>query len=264
MLVAGLLVLTAAACGDDANDGGGVGSAGSFEHPTGADDVVLRVGFRGGFMAAESAFLDLPTLLVSGDGRLFVQGPVAAIFPGPLMPNVQVRTVSEAGIQQLLQLAADNGLLAEREYAGPTDIADAPDTVVQVTADGETFEHAAYALGVDSETDEPRKALADFVTAAGAWVSDSNPELGAEQASEPDAIRIRAMPVTDLTGYEIEPAVVPWPGTLPALADASNCIAIPAAEVTALFADANQLTFFQTGDTVYQVTPKQRLPGSAC
>ena len=146
-LLAGSLVLTLAACGDDGQDAGSLDSvpapttpttvpgttapgASPIEHPVGADDVVLRIGYEGGFVPVEVMFQNLPTLLVTGDGRLIVVGPVPEIYPGPLLPNLQVRTISEAGVQQLLAMAADHGLLTQREYDNPTNIADAPDTVV--------------------------------------------------------------------------------------------------------------------------------------
>ena len=48
------------------------------------------------------------------------------------------------------------------------------------------------------------------------------------------------------------------------LADAAECVAVPAADVGELFADANQLTFFTEGDVTYQVAVKPQLPGDGC
>ena len=153
-----------------------------FEHPTGADDVIVRIAYEGGFVPVETMFLNLPTLLVSGDGHAFVQGPVPEIYPGPLLPNIQVSPVTEAGIQDLLQLADEQGLFADVEYSNPMNIADAPDTVVEISANGDTFVHRAYALGIGDETDPARQALADFVAAAtGDWLYGPNPELGPQE-----------------------------------------------------------------------------------
>src|SRR5215207_1318497 len=167
------LALTLAACGDDdappaASDSTNPGTStpsttpphttppgtstpdttapdgGGLQHPVGADEVVLRIAYEGGFVPQEAAFLNLPTLLVTGDGRLIVPGPMIEIYPGPLLPNLQQRTISEAGIQQLLGMAAEHGLLTAREYTDPTNIADAPDTVVEISASGETYRHQAY------------------------------------------------------------------------------------------------------------------------
>jgi hypothetical protein len=240
-------------------------TAPGIDHPVGADEVVLRIGYEGGFVPVEYAFLNLPTLLVTGDGRLIVQGPVLAIYPGPLLPNVQVRTISEAGIQQLLELAAEHGLLTPREYANPTNIADAPDTVVTLNVNGETIEHRAYALGISEESDELRAELAAFVTeATGDWLYGDNPELGPEMPYTSDTFLIRATAVNDLTGYEIEPTVTDWPADLAPLADAMECTAYPSAALQATFDQANQLTFFTDDDTQYQLTVKPLLPGDSC
>jgi hypothetical protein len=285
--LAATLALSLAACGDDSSapaatepappdttappttvPGTTAPDSGTIDHPVGADEIVLRIAYEGGFVPQEVAFLNLPTLLVTGDGRLIVQGPVAEIYPGPLLPNLQVRTISETGIQQLLTMAAEHGLLTEREYIDPTNIADAPDTVVEISANGETYHHQAYALGLGgegTETDELRQALSDFVAAAtGDWLYGSNPELGQEQPYTSDTYLIRALEVGDHQG-EIEPTVVEWPADASvALADASECATIPASEVEALLADATQLTFFAQGGITYQLAAKPQLPADAC
>ncbi len=236
-----------------------------FEHPTGADDVVVRIAYEGGFIPVEMAFLNLPTLLVSGDGHVFVQGPVPEIYPGPLLPNIQVSPGTEAGIQDLLTLADEHGLLADVEYTDPTNIADAPNPGVEIAADGQTFRHSAYALGINEESDPARKALADFVTAAtGDWLYGPNPEVGPQEQFQSEHFLIRASEVGDYTG-EIEPTVVDWPTDVSVrLADAGECAMIPAAEVGDLFASANQLTFFAEDGITYQLTVKPQLPGDGC
>ena len=236
-----------------------------FAHPTGADDVVVRIAYEGGFIPVEMAFLNLPTLLVSGDGHVYVQGPVPEIYPGPLLPNIQISPVTEAGVQDLLGLADEHGLLADVEYTDPTNIADAPNTVVEIAANGETFRHSAYALGLDEETDPARRALADFVAAAtGDWMYGPNPEVGPQEQFQGEHFLIRASEVGDYTG-EIEPTVVEWPADASVrLADAAECATIPTSEVGELFAGANQLTFFAEDGITYQLTVKPQLPGDAC
>jgi hypothetical protein len=238
------------------------------EHPVGADDVVLRIAYEGGFVPQEVAFLNLPTLLVTGDGRLIVQGPMIEIYPGPLLPNLQVRSITEDGIQQLLAMAAEHGLLTARDYTDPTNIADAPDTVVEISANGETYRHQAYALGLSgdgTESDELRQALADFVAeATGEWLYGENPELGPEQPYTGDTYLIRALEVGDYQG-EMEPTIVDWPATASVrLVDATDCATVPAAEVADLLTSANQLTFFAEAGITYQLAAKPQLPGDSC
>ena len=281
---AAIAAVVLAACGDDSPSGDAPSDslpidtvapvdttappttvAGGIDHPAGADDIVVRIAYEGGFVPVEVAFLNLPTLLVTGDGQAIVQGPIVEIYPGPLLPNMQARPVTEAGIQDLLGLAEDDGLIADVEYTNPTNIADAPDTVVEIAANGETFVHRAYALGISDETDPARAALADFVAqATGSWLYGDNPELGPEAPYTSDTFLIRASEVGDYTG-DIEPTVVDWPAAASVrLADAGECAAVPVAEVGDLFADANQLTFFAEDGITYQLTVKPLLPGDGC
>lgn len=239
----------------------------AISHPTGADDVVIRIGYEGGFVPIDYLFLDLPSVLVTGDGRLITQGPVTAIYPGPLLPNLQVRTIAEADIQKILALAEQHGLLVDRQYTSPNNVADAPDTVVTITANGVTYRHSAYALGLADfggpETDDARRQLAEFVdSVTGEWLYDGT-LAGEDQPYESDAFLIRATPATDLSGDEIEPTLVEWPGAID-LATASECAEVTWADSAELFQQANQLTFFTQNDVTYSVAVKQQLPGDAC
>ncbi len=257
--------------GTDAAPGDG------YDHATGADDVVIRIGYEGGFVTPEITFQQLPTVLVTGDGRLFQQGPVIAIYPGPLLPNVQERSISDSGIQELLALADEFGLLEEREYEAPTSIADAPDTVVEVTVGGETYVHRAYALGLvggpeDAETDEDRASLAAFVEGAQA-IATAPPgdTVGPEESFEPETYLIRTLIVGDGGPGEselddgIEPRVVDWPTDVPVRLDGEiECAEVPAESVQESFESADQLTWFADDGTTYQVFVKPQLPGDGC
>ena len=285
ILAIGALAMSAAACGDESSSGSQPPVSTNpddtiappddtlpppdpaISHPTGADDVVIRIGYEGGFVPIDYLFLDLPSVLVTGDGRLITQGPVTAIYPGPLLPNLQVRTIAEADIQKILALAEQHGLLVDRQYTSPNNVADAPDTVVTITANGVTYRHSAYALGLADfggpETDDARRQLAEFVdSVTGEWLYDGT-LAGEDQPYESDAFLIRATPATDLSGDEIEPTLVEWPGAID-LATASECAEVTWADSAELFQQANQLTFFTQNDVTYSVAVKQQLPGDAC
>jgi hypothetical protein len=75
--------------------------------------VVLSITDVGGFVPSDRTFANLPRLLVTGDGRVIQAGPVIAIYPGPLLPNVLQRSITEAGIQRLIDLADEHGLLGD-------------------------------------------------------------------------------------------------------------------------------------------------------
>jgi hypothetical protein len=239
-------------------------------HPTTADDVVLKLSYEGGFVPAGYAFVNTPSLLVSGDGRVFTQGAVPAIYPGPLLPSVMARSITEEGIQALLAIAQTAGLLATPpDYAGGQGIADAPDTVVTINAAGGSFVHSGYALGIDNPESPARQALldaatklADIETAAGAA------NLGPDQPFEAQTYRFqaRATDPSELTSQDPAPSVVEWPAASGvSLVDATTCARVDAALVGSLFVDAKQNTYFQEGDVVYQLAVAGVLPGDpAC
>jgi hypothetical protein len=273
LTVAGALAL--AACGRSDDAAGDEDTTPSVPpgivHPIGADDIVLRIGFEGGYVPAGYAFMNLPTVLVTGDGRLITQGAQILIYPGPLLPPLFVQSITEAGIQELLALADQAGLLATPpEYARDEFLADAPDTVVWISAKGETFEHRAYGLGFDDETDPARKALADYIAAVQAWIGQAGDALGEPEPYTSASFLIQAME-TDLSGYtdqDLEPKVVEWPAEFPVrLADATVCAEVPTDLAQELFESADQLTFFQEAGAdapVYSLSAKPKLPGDSC
>lgn len=238
----------------------------AYEHPTGADEVVVSIEQEGGFATVEMIFSRVPTLLVSGDGRQFTPGPQIAIYPGPLLPNVQVADIGEEGIQALLALADDHGLFQDREYEAPTNIADATDTVVTIRVDGETYVHRAYALGIEDRLDEAgtviedeaRQQLADFVAAASSEIRADTRAFDAEH------YLVRATPIDDLSGFDVEPTVVPWPADVDVDLSTADCVEIAADAIGDTFAEANQLTFFEQDGVTYQLAAKPKLPGAAC
>jgi hypothetical protein len=238
------------------------------DHPTGADEVVIGVTFEGGFVPVEVAFTQPPTLLISGDGRAITQGAVPAIYPGPLLPALVERTISEDGIQTLLAKADELGLLADVEYGDPPlPVADVPDTVVTITADGTTYRHVAYALGIDDEPEEARANLYEFVTAATDLATTvGSGELGPEAPMTSDSYLIRAIPLDTATvTTELPPTYVDWPADASVrLADATECAVLPAAEGDPLFADATQLTYFNEAGVTYSIAATLRVPGRSC
>jgi len=267
------------ACGGDSDSPAADDSlppvADGYQHPTGADDVVIEYAEVGGFVTREFAFQQTPNLLVSGDGRVFSPGAQIEIYPGPLLPAVQMQPIAEDGMQAILAAAEEAGLLQQIDYEQPTDIADATTAQVTINVNGQTYVHSAYALGLafpgegSEETTPERQALADFIVRlndmAGVVGVD---QLGEQTIFEPAEYGIEAIVVDDLSAYGsdgIEPTAVDWLADASVrLADASTCIVVSAAEVGELLATANQLTFFIDADVTYQVLAKPILPDTTC
>lgn len=160
-----------------------VGSAGAVSPsgpPSGSPDPVdlntpvFRVGWDGGFVMPEALLGRLPIVVVYADGRVITQGPVPAIYPGPLMPNLQERTLSAEALARLIELARDKDLLRTVQYDHPG-IADAPDTVLEIELDGKSYRVSANALaeasvdgtdvGLDRASIDGRAALREFIDA---------------------------------------------------------------------------------------------------
>ena len=275
-----VVTLGVAACGGTSDSPAANDSlppvADGYRHPTGPDDVVIEYASVGGFVPREFAFQQTPNLLISGDGQSFSPGAQVAIYPGPLLPAVQVQPVTESGIQTILAAADEAGLFAQIDYEQPMDIADAPTARLTINVNGATYVHEAYALGFagpdenSPETTPERQALADFVgqldDLAGLVGVD---QLGGQTIFEPSEYGIEAVVAADLSGYGgdgIEPTVVDWPTAASVrLADASSpCTLVAASEVGEAFGAANQLTFFADAGVTYQVYAKPILPGTIC
>jgi hypothetical protein len=242
--------------------------AGGIEHPTGAEDVVVRLGDEGGFVPVGVAFINQPSVLITGDLRVIEPGAMAAIFPGPMIRPLFERTITEDGLQTLLALADENALLQDPpEYETNSMIADAPTTVVTLVAAGGTFSHRAYALGFDDEDDADRQTLNTFSQALRDLPGTvGEAELGEQQPYVGAQYRFMTMPVNidDYASSEPSPEVRDWPADAPVrLADAAECALLDASDVETLLADTTEWTFFTDSDITYQLFVAHVLPGDA-
>jgi len=80
---------------------GGSGASGPISHPAGSTTLLL-VEYRGGFVPPDVRLTQLPAFLLVGDGRVIQPGAPIAVYPGPLLPALEVRTLSETGVQAVL------------------------------------------------------------------------------------------------------------------------------------------------------------------
>ena len=255
-----------AACGDDDE------TATPLSYEPSPDEVVLRIGYEGGFVPQGTAFVNLPSLLISGDGRAFTPGAVPAIFPGPLLTPMYVRSITPAGLEKVLQLADEAGLLgAAPDYAFPEgfDVTDASDTVVVISVNGQRYEHRANALGFESPEGGSSTPARDNLLAFVNLVSDLSvaagaDNLGADELFEAEQYRFQAMVVDPTQWTDPPPTIVEWPADLGVvLAESLQCATVGGEDAEAIFASATQLTFFEEGDVAYQLAVAAVLPGDA-
>jgi hypothetical protein len=202
------LMVVLVACGrlgDDGGSTGGRGGTGStgIEHPTSADEVVLRVEYVGGFVPVDSTLRAIPSWTLYGDGTLIMQAPQIEIYPPPAVPGLRATPISEEGVQAILEAARAAGLMDGDASYGNDCIADAATTRFTTNANGRTSIVSAYALDVgeragacgnEQETDE-RTALATFQTMLGdlrSWLPEGS--VGEEQPVDPTELRVYSQP----------------------------------------------------------------------
>jgi hypothetical protein len=262
-----VLVIVVAACAGD--DGSATTTPSGDSETTG--DVLLMVTSEGGFVPAEFNLERMPRHVLTEDGTLYYQGPVPAIFPGPLLPNVQVTSVDAATLDEIMLLVEELGLpeIDERIDDSAADmVADATTEVITYFDENGSHRLGIYALGlteVGSSTDRILAAeLIEVLDAAAA----ENPS----RAYQPERLQVAAGPAIQFD----EPArtVEPWPldvafTDMPEWALDWRCIEIieatEVAELFAIFSDANQATLWDTGEEEVSMKARPLLPGElAC
>jgi hypothetical protein len=67
----------------------------------------------------EDQFGRLPAVTITADHVVVTHGPVPAMFPGPLMPNLRARTITAAGYDRIVSEAERLGLLDPDRAARP-------------------------------------------------------------------------------------------------------------------------------------------------
>ena len=140
-----ILLLALAACAETPVD---PGNGGGIDHSTSPDHVLVQISFEGGFVPVEWTYTNFPFYSLYGDGTLILPGAQIEIYPGPALPAISSRQVDEAGIQAILQkaIAALEDIPTDLNDLGYMSIADAPTTVITVSAGGVDRTVRAYAL----------------------------------------------------------------------------------------------------------------------
>ncbi|HEY3522627.1 MAG TPA: hypothetical protein VGK63_02895 [Candidatus Limnocylindrales bacterium] len=196
------VVLLAAACT------GGVRSPSDSPSPTpepipsdGHASLVIRVDNEGGFIAPTATLSTLPVVAVFDDGRILQPAPVPAIYPGPLVPPLNVRDVGRAGVAAIRAAVATAGL-GETSSATPgPGLPDAGTVVFRAVVDGrEVVNRFAGPLGGPSGSSGSAGAEARRTAAFGLLdrLTDPGESWGAPPTTEtpydPAGFRVFAVP----------------------------------------------------------------------
>jgi hypothetical protein len=260
-----------------------------IDHPTG-NEAILVVSGQGGLIPIEWTARAVPAFVLLGDGRVIVGGAVPAIFPGPAVSPLNERTLTEEGIQTILEAVEDTGLFTtDLELRGAQGmVADAADTVFELNAAGHDVTVTVYALGLvgqdmelppgmtsaELEAHRLLTALNDALMTIDTSVPAEQWEAEGWQPYQPQAFRLY---VRDVSGEpvdaEVPPDVRDWPGTIdPAsfgdevahFGNGTRCGTVEGDEAAAWLADfatASEISQWTTdGEDRYTIIARPLLP----
>lgn len=250
----------------------------------GANDpaaLILRVEVTGGFVPAGYLLTELPTFSLYADGRIVTQEPVPAIYPGPLLPNLQVRTATVDDVARIVAAAREAGLDGPDASYDATNIADAGTTVFTLVLDDVVHRISAYALfddgiadpGMDADTRAARARLYELQR----QLTDLGGLLGHEPSQEGPFVSTAARLFISDQVVEPDPAlpsqVLPLPSTIdPAAGDpvgydgSFRCQVVEDglwAVLRPSLEEANALTVWETRDARYSILVRPLLPDEA-
>lgn len=187
-------------------------------HPTGAEEIVLRLDEAGGFTPPEWQAARIPYFTLYGDGRVvFIQTTATLpersdnVFVG--MP-LRTATLSEDQVQELLAYALREGglAIARESYDNPM-VADAPSSIFTINAENDTKTVNVMALGMENQPGPDTAVLKQLATLGdllrnfdqgGAARSDPYEATAyraviLEQQGGVEGIQVREWPWTDIT-----------------------------------------------------------------
>lgn len=263
------LAIVSAACGGDADDASTTSTTsapGTTSAPTDPDQRILEVRYEGGFAPVEFLFSQTPRFTLYGDGRLIFEGPTPAIFPGPLLPNLQVVDIGVDGLNDVLAAVEASGLPAiteEFNNDAANFVADAANTVITYTDDNGDHLYDVYALGITD--DDPQLTSLMRIVNVLDQLSTTAPDAGEYTVDRMQVI------VGPAFSDGVDATIEPWPlaiapADVPDFVVDLKCTVIDgeeAASVLPIFQAANQSTFFEDGGTEYRLTVRPLLAGEA-
>jgi hypothetical protein len=262
------------------------GSTGPIDHPTG-DDLVLRIHYSGGMAGPILDFTGFPPFTLSGDGRVIVEGPQIESFPGPALPAVNVRRLSESGIQAVLNEVARTGLFGTSlAFRGAQNcVMDAGDTVFTLHADGKDVTVTVFGLGTldlavgcpgvtptEIAAHRALQNLSERLSNLEGWLPASAWAETTSHSYQPEALRlvVRNADADPPDGSGIGNALLDWPDASdpatfgdPGPFEGRRCGIVSgqrAEDWYAALSEANQLTSFVKDDHRYEVTVRFMLP----
>lgn len=125
---------------------------GGVQIPSDPDQPIVQVWSTGGFGPVELILGAGPRYTLLADGRLIHEGPVVAVYPGPLLPNYQMVQIDSEQMSSVLRLVEAIGLPDfefDRDDSELDHVADAQTDVIHFWDDEGRHTYEVYALGLD-------------------------------------------------------------------------------------------------------------------
>lgn len=210
---------------DGGDDGG---NDGRINHPEGSE-AVLAITWAGGMLHESMTVTQVAPLVITGDGRVIMQGMQTLEFPGPALPALIERRLTEDGVQQVLRALEQTNLFpGDLELRGMMGmVADANDTIFTVRAAGLESVVTVYAIsmlfpdmepppGVSADELEAYQVLStlhDHLMTLDTWLPAEAWATNTWVPYQPEAFRLY---VRDVTGQPVEGGELPgqvreWP-----------------------------------------------------
>ena len=271
-----VLLLLLISCADAPAD---PGAGDGIDHSTDGHDVLVRVAYEGGFVALEWTYRSLPSFSLFGDGTLVLPGAQIELYPGPALPAISTRTMTEEGIQATLKevFALIQGVPDEMLDMGSVGMADVPTTVITVHAGDVDRTIKAYGLSELTERPErmseeefrARGQLQELVTKLGGletWLPDGS--LGTETIYEGSGARLF---VGEYQKVDLPQDPMRWPlganlgrfGEMATGSDTYRCGVVEGADwatVRGAASQANELTPWTEAGTRFSILFRPLLP----
>jgi hypothetical protein len=253
-------------------------SAQPSQAPAGAG-LVLRATLEGGFISPSAIRTRLPIVSVYADGRILSEGLTPAIYPGPLVPSIVVRSVGPAGAAGILKAASDAGLAGADGSYGPGPVPDGATTVITVIHNGKQTVSTFNSLPVLQI--QPGSGVTDqqVLTAAAQLLArlTSNDTFGGKAGADgtytPLGFQLFVRPgAPELSDPNLARPPVSWPLSTPLAsfgkvdtlgtdgARVGVVVGADAATIGPILASATQITPFLSGGTQWTIVVKPLLP----
>jgi hypothetical protein len=253
------IALLAAACARTPKPSG-------VTHPTGADELVLRVQNGGGLINPAVTANQVPEFSLFGDGSAISPGAVPAIYPGPAIEEPIVTPLTDNGVHAILAAAKQAGLFANNTSNGPG-IPDTGTTLITVNVDGHTYVSRYVGLG-PSGADASVSRFVGRLSNLRSWLPAGS--VGADHPYSPTSLALTVHPYEQGSGPGQTP--IAWPlatplsgfgTTSPGTFQGGSCGVVTAsdlAKLMPLISKANQLTPWTDSGKSYGIVFRPLLP----